>query len=896
MKKHLNLDNVGILDLLYILTKKYNAKPALQIKKAGQLSAVTYDDLRERSVGVSTFLIEKQIPKGAHIAILSENRPEWAIAFFGIISAACVTVPIDAKLSLKEIIFILNDSKSECIFVSGDFAQIIISHRSEFPLLKHIVCFSKVEAPDTVYLNDLKRKDDTQGNRPQDVKPEDSMIIVYTSGTTGVAKGVELSYKNLLFEVMSLYNLIKFTTDDSFVSILPLNHTLEITGGLIAPLYGGATVTYCDTLKPHNIIALMNEVKATGMICVPLILKMFYGGIIKEVGKQTKIKQKAFNILLGLSSFFLKFNINIGRIVFRNIYKKFGKNFKCFVSGGAPLDVALEQDFNALGFTILQGYGLTETAPVISVNTFKRRRYGSVGRPLDGVTVKILKASESVLDGEIVVKGPNVMKGYYNNPLKTQEVLRDDWFYTGDIGYIDEDGFLFISGRVKNLIVLGGGKKIFPEEVEQVMNESPLIKEICVLGRKAAKGIRAGSEEVYAVIVPNTDSFNPDDRKNKELIRARISSELNRLAESLAEYKRISDFSLYFDELPKTSTRKIKRKDVLDLIEKLEKENVFEAKGEFLENLEFNENDLAKKLRALVSVESGVAAEKINPNSYLYEDLGVDSLQKVEFLCSIEKELAIRIPEGMAYEIRTFADLVKFAAEYKEGRKDIEFDVTDEVKKINKKTKKFYVYRLFAAFFMKLFFKFYLKLEVVNKDNLPGNGSFIIAANHASHLDFPLLYSIFSFSRIKKVIAPAASDYFYNNRLRKIFTDRFINSFSFERFGNFMHGLKICRYLLERGSCLVIFPEGTRMAGSDIGEFKAGIGMLAIELDVPIIPVYIEGAERALPKGKSVIKPHKVKIKIGKPFNCRKDWGKGYPAYKKVCDYTREQIIELKNI
>jgi len=894
MKKHVNLDNIGILDLLYILTKKYNAKPALQIKEGGQLRVVSYDDLRERSVGVSTFLIEKQIPKGTHIAILSENRPEWAIAFFGIISAACVTVPIDAKLSLREILFILNDSKSECIFVSQDFVATVCEHKQELPLVKYIVCFSKTQITGVFFLNDLTRNDEVPGNRPQDVKPEDSVIIVYTSGTTGLAKGVELSYKNLLFEVMSIYNLIQFTTEDSFVSLLPLNHTLEITGGLVAPLYGGSTVTYCDTLKPYHIISLMNEVKATGMICVPLILKMFYGGIVKEVGKQAKLKQKVFYMLFGVSRILLKFNIRLGRIIFKNIYKKFGKNFKCFVSGGAPLDIALEKDFNALGFTILQGYGLTETSPVISVNTFKKRRYGSVGRPLEGVAVKILKASESVLDGEIVVKGPNIMKGYYNNPAKTEEVLRGGWFYTGDIGYLDEEGFLFISGRLKNLIVLGGGKKIFPEEVEQVMNESPYIKEICVLGRCAAKGIRAGSEEVYAVIVPNLDKFSEADRKNKDEIKNKVSSELLRLSENLAEYKRISDFSLYFDELPKTSTKKIKRKDVLGLIEKLEKENVFEEKGRFLESMEFQDNDLARALQALISKEAGIVQALVRPSSYLYQDLGIDSLRKVELLCLIEKELAIHIPENMAYEIRTFADLVKFSAEYKEGRKDIEFDAADEVRRIDKKTKIFYAYRLFAAFFMKIFFKFYFRLEVLDKDNLPKACSFIIAANHSSHLDFPLIYSIFSYSRIKNVIAPAASDYFYSNKLRRIFTDRFINSFSFERFGNFMHGLKVCKYLLMQGRCLVIFPEGTRISGSEVGKFKPGVGMLSFELNVPIVPIYIEGAERALPKGKSLIRPNKIKIKIGKPFVYQSMEQKGYALYKEVCDRARNEILELK--
>ncbi len=567
MKKHVNLDNVGILDLLYILTKKYNQKAALQIKDKDTFRKITYDDLRERSVGVSMFLIDKQIQKGARVAILTHNRPEWAIAFFGTISAACITVPIDTKLSLKEITFILNDSGTEVLFVSIDFLKMIYPIRSEFKNLKVIVCFEKPEQNDVFYLDDLKKEAQKQENRPKDVGSENTVVIVYTSGTTGVAKGVELSYKNILFEAMSLYSLIKFDMDDSFISILPLNHMLEITGGLIAPLYAGATVTYCETLKPNQIISLMHEVKATGMICVPLILKMFYSGIIKEVEKQPKYKQKIFYFLFNLSHFFLKLNINIGRILFSGIYKKFGKNFKCFVSGGAPLDVQLEKNFNALGFIVLQGYGLTETAPVVCVNTYRARRYGSVGRPLKGVKISIVKASPKTKDGEIIVSGPNVMKGYYNNLEKTLEVLKNGWFYTGDIGYL-RNGFLFISGRLKNLIVLGGGKKVFPEEIEQVMSESPYIKEICVLGKKAKEGLKAGTEEVCAVIVPNLDRFNTKERADKNAIDEKILAELNRLSTNLAEYKRISDYMLYFDELPKTSTRKLKRGSIKELIEK----------------------------------------------------------------------------------------------------------------------------------------------------------------------------------------------------------------------------------------------------------------------------------------------------------------------------------------
>jgi long-chain acyl-CoA synthetase len=566
MKKQVDLENITILDLLYILTKKYNGSPALQIKDKDRIRGLSYDELREKSVGVSAFLIQQGFEAGSHVAILTENRPEWAVSFFGIISAACITIPIDAKLSMTEVLFILNDSGARCLFVSGKFLNKILEHKSELAGLTHVVSLDPHDAQGVFYLGDINWQEGQVRNRPQEVKPEDSVLIVYTSGTTGVAKGVELSYRNILFEAMSLYELIQFSPQDSFVSILPLNHMLEITGGLIAPLYGGATVTYCPTLKATHIISLMRETKATGMVCVPLVLKMFYNGITKEAEKLPALKKKIFGSLLGISKFLLKFKIRIGPVFFRNIHRTFGKKFKYFVCGGAPLDAQLERNFDALGFTILQGYGLTETSPVASVNTPKHRKYGSVGRPLKGVDIKIGPGSPGSSGGEILIRGPNVMKGYYNNSDKTSEVLKEGWFYTGDLGYLDEDNFLYISGRAKNLIVLGGGKKIFPEEVEQVMNESPYIKEICVLGRQADKGLKEGTEQVYAVIVPDLDKFPAEGKDDRDAVRRAISKDIADLGKNLAEYKRISEFELYFEELPKTSTRKIKRNQVQALI------------------------------------------------------------------------------------------------------------------------------------------------------------------------------------------------------------------------------------------------------------------------------------------------------------------------------------------
>jgi long-chain acyl-CoA synthetase len=299
---------------------------------------------------------------------------------------------------------------------------------------------------------------------------------------------------------------------------------------------------------------------------------MLHDGIMDKVVKMSAAEQKIFNRLLRISKWFLKRNIRIGRILFPQLHKQFGGHLRGFVSGGAPLDKEIELNFSALGFWILQGYGLTETSPVIAVNTFKAYRAGSVGRPLPGAQVRILKENGQAKEGEIITRGDHVMKGYFQNPEKSAEVIKDDWFHTGDIGYLDKDGFLYITGRIRNLIVLGAGKKVFPEEVEQVMSRSRYIKEICVLGRIATKGLRKGCEEVYAVIVPDLDSFEIAERSDRQKVQELIAGEISRLGEDLAEYKRIMDFELWDAELPKTASKKIKRQVLSDIINKRDKD------------------------------------------------------------------------------------------------------------------------------------------------------------------------------------------------------------------------------------------------------------------------------------------------------------------------------------
>jgi long-chain acyl-CoA synthetase len=565
MKNKISLETVTIIDILEAINKNYGDITALQIReKDGSFRKISYVELGRRTVYASSNLIKWGIARGDRCAIYSENRPEWSVAFFGIICAAAIVVPIDVKLSEAEVRFILGNSQAKCIFVSDKHLSTIDKIKSELPELRYIITIDDSEREDIVRLKDLKLVSEENKNRP--IYEEDSALIIYTSGTTGVAKGVELTYRNLMFQVRALSEIIRYKIKDQFLSILPLNHTLELTGGLIAPLYAGACVTYCDSLKPTHMLTLMKQTKTAMIICVPLVIKMLYDGIIDNVAKMPPFKRKMFNKLLGISKWFIRRNMRIGYLFFPGLHNQFGGKLRGFVSGGAPLDKEIEINFSALGFWIIQGYGLTETSPVIAVNTYKAYRFGSVGRPLPGLRVKILKENSATEEGEILTRGHHVMKGYFQDPEKTAEVIKEGWLHTGDIGYLDKEGFLYITGRIRNLIVLGAGKKVFPEEVEQVMSRSPLIKEICVLGRIATKGLRKGCEEVYAVVVPNLDLFEAGERQDGELIKNKIASELSKLSADLAEYKKIVDFEIWADELPKTASRKVKRKAIADIL------------------------------------------------------------------------------------------------------------------------------------------------------------------------------------------------------------------------------------------------------------------------------------------------------------------------------------------
>jgi long-chain acyl-CoA synthetase len=527
----------NVLDFMHAKSEKFADRVAMSIKDGSTWRELTYGQLSERAIKLASYLIESGVQHGDRIALLSESKPEWGVSFFGCVRSGAVIVPLDVKLTETELVSILSDCAPNTVLADAKHLPLIDAVRKKVTSIQRVFCVDAEGDAEHPSINSLEPKSLSDG---RERTLDEVALIVYTSGTTGNPKGVQTTFGNIIFQVNSFEDMVELTADDNFLSVLPLNHLLELTGGFLGILTNGGTVCFSHSLFPQEIIKSMQEMKISGMVAVPLFFKSLKNAIERDLRKK------------GIPPEGIK-------AAAPAIKQQFGGHLRVFISGGAPLDVEVAEFFQQLGVPVLQGYGLTETSPVISGNAIKANRVGSVGKALPGVEVKIDKKAEGDTEGEVLTRGPHVMRGYYKRQDLTDEVIdKEGWFHTGDIGRLDDDGFLYITGRIKNLIVLGGGKKVFPEEVETALASSNVIKECCVLSHKSSGGIKEGTEEVCVVVVP-TDALLAEHKNDPEAVKQAIKKDIENLGEHLASYKRPTRIYLYEGELPKTPTRKIKR-------------------------------------------------------------------------------------------------------------------------------------------------------------------------------------------------------------------------------------------------------------------------------------------------------------------------------------------------
>lgn len=553
------LKQKNVLSLLEDKTNAFNDRVALGMKTAMGWKEFTYKGLGLLSRKLAWHLInELQVKKGDRLAILSESKPEYGACVFASILAGMTTVPLDIKLTKYELKSILSDCEPVVMLVSQSHIQTALDLQKELPSLKYILVMD--EPSYNLGLTSIYELPNNYDSKWRHRSAKSTVFIIYTSGTTGSPKGVEITFKNMMSQLDDLGDALEAILPDrhcTILSILPMNHLFEMTVGFSTFLNFGFSVYYTQSLKPKDILTIMKEKQVDFMIVVPAFLKLLKTSIEAELNNSSKASRSMFKAMYAAAKFIPFYCIK--KLMFKKIHDKFGGHFIGCISGGAPLDIEVGKFFERIGIKVYQGYGLSEASPVVSINTDKRRELASVGKPLKTFTAKI--DSET---GELILKGPAVMKGYHNQPEMTASVIDSDgWLHTGDIAKIDKDGHIFITGRIKNMIVLSGGKKVFPEEVEAVLEKSPYFAEVCVLGISRTFGAKDGTEEIAAVIVPADELTSKyDDETLDKLIRTEVKT----LSGRLTAYKRPVNIIISKNPLPRTATRKVKRKEVKELV------------------------------------------------------------------------------------------------------------------------------------------------------------------------------------------------------------------------------------------------------------------------------------------------------------------------------------------
>lgn len=534
-------------------------RPALSQRVRTAWQTIPYGQFDERTRALAAHLRDAGVDAGDRVALLGESSADWAVAFVGVLRAGGIVVPLDPKLGPAELAPIVADAAPVLLLADADLAGAADELEAATESVREILVLGHARPGEG-----HRSAADLSHTSPADAVEADprgvaeTAMLVYTSGTTGTPKGVMLSLAGLLHDAAEVAASVRGSHEDVYVSILPVNHTYELTCGMLAPLLTGAHIAYVGSLFPDEITAAIKHWRATRVVAVPLFLKLFKRGIERRIAEGEAARRVLFGVLSRVAD--VVPDIGVRHRLFGTLHRNLGGRLTRFYVGGAPLDPDVGRFFERVGVGVYQGYGLTETSPVISVCTPWANRLGSVGRALPGVEIRIDTPGPDG-DGEIVVRGPIVMQGYHGQPELTAEVLDSDgWFHTGDLGHLDADGYLWVTGRSKNVIVLANGKNVQPEEVETALERCPLVEEACVLATAATKGLSAGGEQVTAVVVPTEAAL--DAHPESEELADAVAAAAREAVKHLAAFKRPVRILVRTEEFDKTPSRKVKREAV----------------------------------------------------------------------------------------------------------------------------------------------------------------------------------------------------------------------------------------------------------------------------------------------------------------------------------------------
>ena len=806
-------------------------KPALILP--GQ--SLSYDQLLRMAHGFSCLIPDET----ERVLIFSENRPEWIYAFYAAWGSGCTAVPVDYQATADEVAFILNDCRPSVLFCSLERKAVLTEALSQLDSDPQLLVFEA--------LPEIQGLDSGPIQAPD---PEKTALLIYTSGTTGTPKGVMLSFANLIANVEAVtIGCPIYNPAERVLMLLPLHHIFPLLGTLVMPLQIGATVALCPSLVAADIVRTLQQNRITILIGVPRL----YNLIMKSI--QEKIAaNKVASILYRLAA-----QVNqprFSRLLFKSVHEKFGGHLKYLVCGGAALDPEVGRQFTVLGFEILEGYGMTEAAPMITFTRPGQVHIGSAGTAMSCTTIEIR-------EGEIVASGKNIMQGYWNRPEETAEVLRDGWLYTGDLGRLDEQGRLFITGRKKEIIVLASGKNINPVLIEQELEGRH--------GTIAEIGIFLKDDLLQAVIRPNLALVREKGVANmEEYFRWQVIDRYNQKA---SPAKRLHHFTLVDCELPRTRLSKLKRFQLPELVIAREERKL---------QIEHPDGEEYQVIREFLESQT---SRTIAPDDHLEIDAALDSLDKVSLLVFIKQTFGVEIGEDKLMHIPTLRQLSGYIAERKQ-RIAVELINWREILKQRVDSglpRTWFTINLIKNF-SNLLFRCYFRFRTEGREHIPDSPC-IIAPNHQSFIDGLLVAAGMKNSLMQRTCFYAKAKHLQNRWLRFL-ADR-NNVVIMDIHADVRQSIQKVATLLQSGKNVIIFPEGTRTLDGALGEFKKTFAILSKELNVPVVPVAIRGAFEALPSGAILPKPfRKISVRFQPPV---------FPddhTYDSLKDLVRERVHE----
>ncbi len=865
----------NLVDLLDRAAERYGSAPAMIGRSpSGARTQITYRELRDKARRAALLLARRGIAPGERVLLISENSPDWVLAYFAILCAGAIAVPLDHLISAEELAPICKIAQPCAALLSSSVARRLEGRLSE-----------AAPAIIEIDLADLSRpfilgKSVTPATPPD---RKDIASLVFTSGTTGAPKGVMLTHGNFAAEIAMLSRVFTLSADDMLLSLLPLHHTFEFTCGMLLPLASGAAITYPLEFDAKNLSRILADVRPTAMIGVPALWEAIHRRIMDEVESRGPFFGAAFGQLRDLNSRLDRDSgINLGSILFRGAHHALGGRLRLAVSGGSALPRRVAEFFSDLGIPLLEGYGLTEAAPVLSTaHPDDPVVCGSVGKPLNGVEIRL--HPEGAVIGEIVARGPNVMSGYYHNPAATEEVLRDGWLHTGDLGRFDDDGRLYIVGRAKEVIVDSGGNNIYIDELEETFGHSPYVREIAVVGLRIGQG-----EQVAALAVP-AYSRGESRRAVEDAVRAHF----DKISQGLSPHKRIRILRFTDSELPRTRTRKIRRLEVVAILRRMLETQATDVSASASPDVE------PWLVQAFAQVCQDSAA--ITPATRLIEDLGLDSLAMAELGEHIAEHAGRSIgPEEMA-DLRMVADLQRIASVGNgNGRTRMpSYARFAEPYTVQLPTPMRSLARSVMRRTQRAIFDSWLRPAILGRGNVPANRNVLVVANHSSHVDFGLVgYALGAMG--DDLIVLAAKDYFFNTGARRFLASNFTTLIPFDRERAQLESLDDGLAELARGKSVLMFPEGTRSLDGAVHEFKSGVGYLALRSGCDILPILIRGTHQVLGKGSLIPRRNPVEVRIGSiisnaSMRAVAESSEGTGAYRRIAGYIHDVVVALNS-